>query len=134
MLETHVQMGDKRDLTRTKAMSEESHFSVRVPCPSFWNAKPLPRLNDFAGNHPTHRQDVRAVSVVSATDRLASYRATLRTLGIARRQAVARNTYKRAAHNHLPFRRRKRSMFGFGSMKTLQKFTAVQYANQSLQP
>ena len=106
MLETHVQKCDMPDLTRTKAMSEESQFSVRVPCPSFWNAKPLPRLNDFAGNHPTHRQDVRAVSVVFATDRLASYRAALRRLGIASRQDVgrtlARSTWLRTAETKGP--------------------------------
>ena len=62
------------------------------------------------------------------TDRLASYRAALRRLGIASRQDVGRHVNNRAANSHLPFRRRERAMLGFRSMKTLQKFTAVQSA------
>ena len=62
------------------------------------------------------------------TDRLGSYRAALRRLGIASRQDVGRYTNNRAENSHLPFRRRERAMLGFRSMKTLQKFTAVQSA------
>ena len=62
------------------------------------------------------------------TDRLASYRAALRRLGIASRQDVGRNVNNRAENSHLPFRRRERAMLGFRSRKTLQKFTAVQSA------
>ena len=62
------------------------------------------------------------------TDRLGSYRAVLRKLGIAGRQDVGRYTNNRAENSHLPFRRRERAILGFRSMKTLQKFTAVQSA------
>ena len=62
------------------------------------------------------------------TDRLGSYRAALRRLGIASRQDVGRYANNRAENSHLPFRRRERAMLGFRSMKTLQKFTAVQSA------
>jgi len=62
------------------------------------------------------------------TDRLGSYRAALRRLGIASRQEIGRHTNNQAENCHLPFRRRERAMLGFRSMKTLQKFTAVQSA------
>ena len=62
------------------------------------------------------------------TDRLGSYRAALRRLGIASRQDVGRYTNNRAENSDLPFRRRERAMLGFRSIKTLQKFTAVQSA------
>ena len=59
------------------------------------------------------------------TDRLSSYGAALRELGIADRQETGRWTNNRAENSHQPFRRRERAMLRFRRMRTLQKFAAV---------
>ena len=65
----------------------------------------------------------RAAELV--TDRLRSYGAALRELGIADRQETGRWTNNRAENSHQPFRRRERAMLRFRRMRTLQKFAAV---------
>ena len=59
------------------------------------------------------------------TDRLRSYGAALRELGIAERRETGRFANNRAETSHLPFRRRERAMFRFRRMRTLQKFASV---------
>ncbi|MGB5067520.1 MAG: IS6 family transposase, partial [Albidovulum sp.] len=62
---------------------------------------------------------------VIVTDKLRSYGAALRDLGIADRQETGRWMNNRAENSHLPFRRRERAMLRFRRMRTLQKFAAV---------
>ena len=59
------------------------------------------------------------------TDRLRSYGAALRELGIADRQETGRWANNRAENSHQPFRRRERAMLRFRRMRTLQKFASV---------
>ncbi len=59
------------------------------------------------------------------TDRLRSYGASLRDLGIADRQETGRWQNNRAENSHQPFRRRERAMLRFRRMRSLQKFVAV---------
>ena len=59
------------------------------------------------------------------TDRLRSYGAALRELGISDRQETGRWTNNRAENSHQPFRRRERAMLRFRRMRTLQKFASV---------
>jgi putative transposase len=65
----------------------------------------------------------RAAEIV--TDRLRSYGAALRELGINDRQETGRWAKNRAENSHLPFRRRERAMLRFRRMRTLQKFASV---------
>jgi putative transposase len=60
------------------------------------------------------------------TDKLPSYRAALRELGIASRQETGRWLNNRAENSHQPLRRREKIMNRFRSMRSLQKFAAVQ--------
>ncbi len=59
------------------------------------------------------------------TDRLRSYAAALRVIGISERQECGRWLNNRAENSHQPFRRRERAMAKFRDMKTLQKFAAA---------
>ncbi len=65
----------------------------------------------------------RAADLV--TDRLRSYGAALRELGIGDRQETCRWANNRAENSHQPFRRRERAMLRFRRMRSLQKFAAV---------
>jgi putative transposase len=49
----------------------------------------------------------------------------MRYIGNADKQETGRWLNNRAENSHLPFRRRKRAMQRFRSMRSLQKFTAV---------
>jgi putative transposase len=59
------------------------------------------------------------------TDRLRSYGAALRDLGISDLQETGRWANNRAENSHQPFRRRERAMLQFRRMRTLQKFVSV---------
>ena len=59
------------------------------------------------------------------TDRLGSYGAAMKAMGIAERQECGRWLNNRAENSHQPFRRRERAMAKFRDVKTLQKFAAV---------
>jgi putative transposase len=59
------------------------------------------------------------------TDRLRSYAAALRVIGISERQECGRWLNNRAENSHQPFRRRERAMAKFRGIKTLQKFASV---------
>jgi putative transposase len=59
------------------------------------------------------------------TDRLRSYGAAFKDLGIHNRQETGRWANNRAENSHQPFRRRERAMLRFRRMRTLQKFVAV---------
>ena len=59
------------------------------------------------------------------TDRLRSYSAALKELGIHDRQETDRWANNRAENSHQPFRRRERAMLRFRRMRTLQKFASV---------
>ena len=61
---------------------------------------------------------------VMVTDRLRSYGAALKFIGIVERQECGRWFNNRAENSHQPFRRRERAMAKFRDMKTLQKFAA----------
>ena len=60
------------------------------------------------------------------TDKLSSYKAAMRELGIVRRQETGRRLNNRAENSHQPLRRREKIMNRFRSMRSLQKFAAVQ--------
>ena len=59
------------------------------------------------------------------TDRLRSYRAAMKVLGVLDRQVCGRWLNNRAENSHQPFRRREGAMSKFRDIKTLQKFSAV---------
>ena len=59
------------------------------------------------------------------TDRLRSYRAAMKVIGIASDQVCGRWLNNRAENSHQPFRRRERAMAKFRDIKTLQKFASV---------
>ena len=58
------------------------------------------------------------------TDKLASYSAALRDLGLSHLHRDNKGANNRAENSHLPFRRRERARKGFRSHKSLQKVTA----------
>jgi len=60
------------------------------------------------------------------TDKLRSYGAAMKELGLDRRHRnKGRHINNRAENSHLPFRRRERAMQRFRRRKTLQKFASV---------
>ncbi len=59
------------------------------------------------------------------TDRLRSYGAAMKAMGIVERQECGRWLNNRAENSHQPFRRREGAMAKFKDVKTLQKFAAV---------
>ncbi|WP_412546781.1 IS6 family transposase [Maricaulis sp. MIT060901] len=63
---------------------------------------------------------------IVVTDRLKSYRAAMKEIGNSNRQETGRWLNNRAENSHLPFRRREKIMVRFRSMRSLQKFAAVQ--------
>jgi putative transposase len=65
---------------------------------------------------------------IIVTDRLASYGAALKSLGIKARQRWGRRLSNRAKNSHQVFRRREGAMARFRDIKTLQRFAAVQSA------
>ena len=62
---------------------------------------------------------------VIVTDKLRSYGAALKEIGLEHRQETGRWLNNRAENSHLPFRRRERAMLRFRRMRSLQKFAAV---------
>jgi len=65
------------------------------------------------------------------TDKLASYGAALRDLGIKHLQETTQYANNLAENSHLHFRRRERGMNRFRSMHSLQKFVAIQATFQN---
>jgi putative transposase len=65
------------------------------------------------------------------TDRLRSYQAAMREIGIEARQETGRWLNNRAENSHQPFRRQERAMTKFRSAKSLQKFAAVHASNHN---
>lgn len=59
------------------------------------------------------------------TDRLRSYGAALKELGLQDRQETGRWLNNRAENSHLPLRRRERAMQWFRRMTSLQTFATV---------
>ena len=59
------------------------------------------------------------------TDKLRSYGAALKELGIQDKRVTDRWENNRAENSHQPFRRRERAMLRFRRMHSLQKFAAV---------
>ena len=59
------------------------------------------------------------------TDRLRSYGAALKVIGIVERQECGRWLNNRAENSHQPFRRREGAMAKFRDIKTLQKFASA---------
>ena len=62
---------------------------------------------------------------ILATDKLRSYGAAMKEIGIADKQETTRWLNNRAQNSHQPFRRRERAMLRFRHLRTLQKFVAV---------
>ena len=62
---------------------------------------------------------------VIVTDRLRSYGAAMKVIGVEDRQRCGRWLNHRAEKSHPPFRRREGAMAKFRDIKTLQKFAAV---------
>ena len=61
---------------------------------------------------------------IITTDKLPSYQAAFRELGVADRQLCGGRSNNRYENSHLPFRRRERAMQRFKSFASLQKFTS----------
>ena len=59
------------------------------------------------------------------TDKLRSYGAAMKDLGVEKRQETGRWLNNRAEHSHLPFRRRERAMLRSRRMRSFQKFAFV---------
>jgi len=62
---------------------------------------------------------------VLVTDKLRSYGAALKDLGVEDRQETGRWLNNRAENSHLPFRRREPAMLRFRRMRSLQMFASV---------
>ena len=62
---------------------------------------------------------------VIVTDRLHSYGAAMKDIGVEDRQRCDQWLNNRAENSHQPFRRRERAMARFRDIKTLQKFAAA---------
>ena len=62
---------------------------------------------------------------VIVTDKLRSYRATMKVIGNEIRQVTGRRSNNRAKNSHQPFRRREKAMARFRSPSTLQKFASI---------
>ncbi|WP_371179707.1 DDE-type integrase/transposase/recombinase [Ahrensia sp. 13_GOM-1096m] len=62
------------------------------------------------------------------TDKLGSYGATLRDLGIRHRHETGQYRNNQVENSHLHFRRRERAMGRFRSMAILQKFSSIHAA------
>ena len=60
-----------------------------------------------------------------ATDKLRSYQAAMKVIGIEAIQETGRWLNNRAENSHQPFRRRERAMAKFRSSRTLQKFASI---------
>jgi putative transposase len=65
------------------------------------------------------------------TDGPRSYKAAMKRLGNAERQALGRWLSNRAENSNLPPQRRERTRLKFRQMKTLQKFSSVNAASQN---
>ena len=59
------------------------------------------------------------------TDRLRSYRAAMKVLGVSDRQVCGLWLNNRADNSHQPLRRREGAMSKFRDIKTLQKFSSA---------
>lgn len=59
------------------------------------------------------------------TDKLKSYGAALRELGVSGHETIGRWINNRAENSHLPFRQRERAMQRFRLMRSLQKFASI---------
>ena len=59
------------------------------------------------------------------TDKLPSYGAALKDLGLSRHHDFGGRKNNRAENSHLPFRRREFAMLRFRRMRSLQKFVSV---------
>ena len=59
------------------------------------------------------------------TDRLRSYGAAMKEIGVEQRQACGRWLNNRVENSHQPFRRREGAMAKFRDVKTLQKFASA---------
>ena len=62
---------------------------------------------------------------VIVTDRLHSYAAAMKVIGVEDRQICGQWLNNRAENSHQPFRRRAGAMVRFTDIKTLQKFAAA---------
>ncbi len=62
---------------------------------------------------------------VIVTDRLRSYGAAMKVIGVEDRQLCGQWLNNRAENSHQPFRRRERAMAKFRSAKSLQKFVSI---------
>lgn len=62
---------------------------------------------------------------IFVTDKLRSYGAALKDLGLPDDRETGRWLNNRAENSHQPFRRRERAMLCFRRMRSLQKFVAV---------
>ena len=65
----------------------------------------------------------RPASIV--TDRLRSYGAAMKDIGVEDRQVCGQWLNNRAENSHQPFRRREKAMARFRDIKTLQKFASI---------
>jgi len=59
------------------------------------------------------------------SDKLRSYGAAMKVIGVSDRQQTGRWLNNRVENSHQPLRRRERAMLRFRRMRSLQKFAAV---------
>ena len=67
----------------------------------------------------------RSAKTFCVTERLRSYGAAMKAMGIVERQECGRWLNNRTENSHQPFRRKEDAMAMFRDLKTLQKFTPV---------
>ena len=62
---------------------------------------------------------------VTVTDRLRSYKTTMKELGNSYKQETGRGANNRVENSHLPIRRNEKAMYKFRREKSLQKFVSI---------
>ena len=82
------------------------------------------RVNTQTGNIKAMRK--HGSPRIITTDKLPSYSAAFREIGIANRQLCGGRSNNRCENAHLPFRRRERAMQLFKTAATLQRFVSYQ--------
>jgi putative transposase len=91
-------------------------------------------LEVFASKHRDRKAALRFLKAAMkrygrprsiVTDRLQSYGAALKVIGLSGCQERGRWLNNRAENSHQPFRRREGAMFRFRDLKTLQKFASI---------
>ena len=116
-------------------MHSQVRLWLKLPVPTRLQLRPdLRVLEVFATKRRDRRAALKFLKKVMkrygrpwaiVTDRLRSYRAAMRVIGVSGRQVCGRWLNNRAENSHQPFRRREGAMAKFRDVKTLQKFASA---------